>query len=89
MKAIKFKGANAAFTSPSGELVPAFKSTSINGTFVCGYRLSFWERICVLLFGNIWFSQITNNAAPKAFIITVNKLEVLKLSKKNKSANIG
>lgn len=77
MKAIKFKGANASFTNPSGEQIPAFMSKDKLGTMVCGYRLSFLERMYILFWGKIWFSQITANASLRPFIITINKNEVL------------
>lgn len=77
MKAINFKGVNGSFMGAYGQKVPAHKTNDRHAIITCGYKLSFRERIYVLLFGKIWYQQVTNNAAPKLFLITVNKYDVL------------
>lgn len=80
MKALKFKEANGQFDNFTGKQ-PAFKSSDHTGTIVTGYKLSFKERIYILLFGKLWFSQITGNARIKPFIISVSKLDVIRIKK--------
>lgn len=82
MKALKFKEADGQFESFAGKQ-PAFKSKDHTGTIVTGYKLSFKERIYILLFGKLWFSQITGNARIKPFIISINKLDVIRSKKIN------
>lgn len=83
MKAIKFRGSNVTITNQEGEKVPAYIGNDSIATLVVGYKLSFKERIYILFFGKIWFSQATNNARIKVFRITVNKYEVLRKVKSN------
>ncbi len=64
MRAIKFKGANAMFTDTKDEYnnLPAMYDSSVKEGFVVTcYRLSFIERIRVLILGHVWFSVMTFN----------------------------
>jgi len=77
MKAINFEGVNGKIITGTGEAIPALKNNDMSGIVVVGYKLNWKERLAILLFGKLWFSQVTNNAALRHFTITVNKYEVL------------
>lgn len=81
MKPIIFKEANYKFTNVDGQEVPVFKSNCKKGIFVSCHKFSIKERLYVLFFGKIWFSQATFNAKPKPFLLTINKFQLFSRKK--------
>lgn len=77
MRQVNFKGSNYEYTDQDGNVIPAFKSDDKNGVVVLRFKFGFWERIYILFFGNIWFSQATYNAKLKPFKLSIFKNDVL------------
>lgn len=63
MKAIKFKGYNTilAEDQPEYKSLPVCREFTLEGSVVCCYRLTIWERIKLLFRGRIFVSQLTFN----------------------------
>ena len=77
MKPIPFKEANVKMAEHQPEYItlPAFKSTE--GIIITCWRLSFKERIKLLLTGKLWLSNMTFNQPLQPIFLTVTKSEVL------------
>lgn len=66
MRPIEFKQQNTVFTAPDGmedkvEQLPAFCG---EGQVISCWRMSFWERLKLLITGRLWFSVIGNAQPP-------------------------
>ena len=63
MKAVEFKHQNVVFAKDQPEYIPlpALKIDGPNGEVISCWKLSFKERILVLLFGKVWLSTLTFN----------------------------
>lgn len=63
MKAVEFKHQNVVFAKDQPEYIPlpALKIDGPNGEVISCWKLSFKERILVLLFGKVWLSILTFN----------------------------
>jgi len=76
MKPIEFKHHNAVFSKdqPEYQPLPALKIDSPQGEVVSCWKLSFIERLRVLIFGNIWVSLSTfNKPLTPSYLSTIRK----------------
>ena len=76
MKAKEFKHQNVVFAENQPEYtpLPALKIKSKQGEVVFCMGLSFYERLRVLIFGEIWVSLMTfNNPLTPSFHSTIRK----------------
>ncbi|MCK4822289.1 hypothetical protein KA005_41385 [bacterium] len=79
MKPIKFKECNTIFAKdqPEYNQLPAFKNKGKEGEVISCWKLSRWERLRVLLFGEIWLSLWTFNKPLTPSFMTTKKSDVL------------
>ena len=75
MKPIDFKGVSVivAKDQPEYKPLPSLVSDDKERKVVSCWRLSFWERLKVLIFGNIWLSIITHGNPLQPIIMGVKK----------------
>lgn len=61
MKPIKFEQANVTYAEDQPQYLPlpAYKANNREGEVITCWQLSFFERVSVLLFGKVWFRQLT------------------------------
>ena len=78
MKPVKFKHQNIVFAENQPEYtpLPALKLDSPEGEVVSCWKLSFKERIQVLIFGRIWMSLMSFNKPLTPSYLSVNRKEV-------------
>ena len=77
MKTIEFKEVNVRFAEnqPEYQTLPALKFN--DGTIVCCWKLSFKERIKLLITGKLWHSVLTFNQPFQPQYLTIDKSEVI------------
>lgn len=77
MTTVEFKEVNVRFAEhqPEYQTLPAFKSDE--GIVVCCWKLSFKERIKLLVTGKLWHSMMTFNSPLQPQFISVDKKDVL------------
>ena len=78
MRPTTFKHQNTIFAKdqPQYQQLPALLLEGPEGHVISCWRLSFKERIQVLLFGRIWSSLMTFNKPLTPSYLTVNRKEV-------------
>lgn len=83
MKPVKFKESNVVFAEnqPEYTALPALKIDSPTGEVISCWKLSFKERIKVLLFGNVWLSLMSFNNPLTPSFMSVNKDDVFTITK--------
>ena len=83
MKAIKFKGSNVVFAENQDEYkqLPAYyDKTQDEGVVVTCYKLSFVERLRVLLFGKLWLAVMTFNNPLQPQLPSTKKSDIFKMN---------
>lgn len=79
MKPTEFKEANVTFAKNQPEYLPlpalAFKDPQ--GIVITCWRLSFWERIKLLITGRVWVSTMTFLQPIQPLYLTTHKDEVI------------
>ena len=78
MKPVEFKHQNIVFAKdqPEYQPLPALRIDSPTGEVVSCWRLSFKERIKVLIFGRVWMSLMSFNKPLTPSYLAVNRKEV-------------
>lgn len=78
MKPIKFKHQNVVFAEdqPEYQPLPALKIDSPTGEVVSCWKLSFKERIKVLVFGRVWMSLMSFNKPLTPSFLAVSRKEI-------------
>jgi len=78
MKPSKFKYQNTVFAKdqPEYQQLPALLLDTPNGEVISCWKLSFKERLQVLLFGKVWLSLMTFNKPLTPSYLAVNRKEV-------------
>ena len=78
MKPVEFKHQNIVFAQnqPEYQPLPALRFHSPNGEVVSCWRLSFKERLQVLIFGRVWMSLMSFNKPLTPSYLAVNRKEV-------------
>lgn len=78
MKPIKFKHQNITFAENQLEYMPlpALKIDSQNGEVVSCWKMTFIERVKVLITGKVWVSLLTFNKPLTPSYLAVNRKEV-------------
>ena len=78
MKPVKFKHQNVVFAKdqPEYQPLPALRIDSPSGEVISCWKLSFKERIKVLLFGKIWLSLMSFNKPLTPSYLSVNRKDV-------------
>lgn len=78
MKPVEFKHQNIVFAKdqPEYQPLPALIIDSPKGEVVSCWRLSFKERIQVLIFGRVWMSLMSFNKPLTPSYLAVNRKEV-------------
>ena len=81
MKPTTFKHQNIVFASNQSEYLPlpALKIDSPNGEVISCWKMSFKERIKVLLTGTVWLSLMSFNKPLTPSYISVNRKDVYSL----------
>jgi hypothetical protein len=79
MKPIEFKEQNVVFAKDQKEYIPlpAFKNDSPQGEVVSCWKLSFVERLRLLLTGKLWVCLLSFNNPLTPSFFTTKKSEVL------------
>ena len=80
MKAIEFKEQNGALSRKDSPLrpIPIFKDPSEKAQVVSCWKLSFKERMRLLLLGKLWVSIITYNNPVQPSLFSTRKEDVLR-----------
>jgi len=78
MKPVEFKHQNIVFAKdqPEYQPLPALRIDSPTGEVVSCWKLSFKERIKVLVFGRVWMSLMSFNKPLTPSYLAVNRKEV-------------
>lgn len=78
MKPVEFKHQNIVFAKSQSEYqpLPALKIDSPTGEVISCWKLSFKERIQVLVFGRVWLSIISFNGPLSPSYLTLNRKEL-------------
>ena len=78
MKPIQFKEANSIFAENQPEYIPlpAFKNNTEEAEVITCWKLTFLERLRILIFGKIWLCLLTFNQPLKPIFITTKKSEI-------------
>lgn len=76
MKPIEFKGHNKVYAKDQPEYLPlpVFKNDSVEGECISCWKLSFKERVRILLTGKLWISMMTFNK-PLTPILPTTRME--------------
>lgn len=84
MKPVEFKHQNIVFAKdqPKYQSLPAIKIDSPTGEVISCWKLSFKERLKVLVFGRVWLSLMSFNKALTPSYLAVNRKEVYKTERK-------
>ena len=80
MNPVKFKGHNTVIAEDQPEYIalPAHRDTSNNeGRVTTCWKLSFMDKVRVLLWGRVWLQQLTFHEPLQPVILTVTKSDVL------------
>ncbi len=79
MKPIEFKGQNVVFAKNQKEYLPlpAFKADTPQGEVVSCWKLSFIERVRILLTGKMWASLMSFNKPLTPSFFSTKKSDVL------------
>lgn len=77
MTPIKFKESNTVYDQPEYQPLPAFKNASEYGEVISCWKLSFRERLRILLSGKLWVSLYTFNKPLTPSLFTTKKSDVL------------
>lgn len=80
MKPIQFKEANITFAKdqPEYQPLPAFKNQGMQGEVISCWKLSFRERVRILVTGKLWVCLLTFNKPLTPSFFTTKKSDVLK-----------
>jgi hypothetical protein len=78
MRPVEFKHQNTIFAKdqPQYQQLPALLLEGPEGHIISCWKLSFKERIQVLIFGRVWSSLMTFNKPLTPSFLTVNRKEV-------------
>ena len=78
MKPVEFKHQNIVFAKdqPEYQPLPALRLESPQGEVVSCWRLSFKERLQVLVFGRVWMSLMSFNKPLTPSYLSINRKEV-------------
>jgi len=78
MKPIEFKEQNVVFAKdqPEYKPLPAFKNDSPQGEVISCYKLSFRERVQILITGRLWVSVLSFNKPLTPQFLSVYKSEI-------------
>ena len=78
MKAVKFKYQNIVFAQDQPEYLPlpALKIDAPTGEVISCWKLSFKEKLTVLIFGRIWMSLMSFNKPLTPSYLSVNRKKV-------------
>lgn len=78
MKPIKFKEVNITFAVDQSEYLPlpAFKNNSNQGEVVSCWKLSWKEKLQILIMGKLWVSLMTFNRPLTPSYFTVFKKDI-------------
>lgn len=78
MKPIKFKHQNVVFAEnqPDYQALPALRIESPAGEIISCWRLSFKERVKILITGKVWLSLMSFNKPLTPSFMSVNRKEV-------------
>ena len=78
MKPVEFKHQNIVFAKdqPEYQPLPALRIDSPTGEVVSCWKLSFKERLQVLIFGRVWMSLMSFNKPLTPSYLAVNRKEV-------------
>lgn len=79
MKPIKFKECNVNFAENQDEYntLPAYKDNSPQGEVITCWKLTFRERLRILIKGEIWLSLLSFNKPLTPSFLTTKKSDVL------------
>lgn len=79
MKPIKFPEANVTYAENQPEYIPlpAFKANTSRGEVISCWKLSFRERLRILLTGKLWVSLMTFNKPLSPSFFSTKKSDVL------------
>jgi len=61
MKPVEFDGANTVFAKDQPEYLPLPAHRTADGMVITCWQFTWFERFKILLFGRMWFSQLTFN----------------------------
>jgi hypothetical protein len=78
MKPTEFKWQNIVFAKdqPEYQPLPALKLDTSEGEVISCWKMTFWERIKVLITGRIWVSLLSFNKPLTPSFISVHRKEV-------------
>jgi hypothetical protein len=78
MKAVTFKHQNIVFAENQPEYtpLPALKFDTSQGEVVTCWKLSFKERLKILMFGKIWLSVLTFNQPLSPIYMSVDRKDI-------------
>lgn len=78
MKPIKFKHANTEFAKDQEEYntLPALKLDTPEGHVISCWKMSFKERLTVLIFGNVWLNLMSFNKPLTPSYMSVKRKDV-------------
>lgn len=79
MKPIQFKEQNSRYGHNQDEYNDLFahKTNDENGIVVTKWKFSFWDKVKILLYRNMWVSILTFNEPLQPIKISMNKKEHL------------
>lgn len=79
MKPISFPGCNAVYAKDQPEYLPlpVYRSDTVHGQVVSCWKLSFIERLKLLITGKLWLSVFTFRGPLQPVLPTTKKNEVL------------
>lgn len=85
MKPIKFKEVNVEFAKNQDEYetLPALKLDTNEGEVISCWKLSFFERLKVLITGKVWLSLMSFNKALTPSFMSVNRKDVYSIPDDN------
>ena len=84
MRPVKFKDQNTTFAEhqPEYQPLPALRIDSKKGEVISCWRLSFIERLRVLVFGRVWLSLMSFNKPLTPSFLSTNKKGVYVINEK-------
>ena len=79
MKPIKFPESNVTFGQYQGEYIalPALRVENKEGAVISCWKLSFFERLKILITGRLWLNQMTFGDHLQPILPTANKLDLI------------
>lgn len=86
MKAIEFKHQNIVFAKDQPEYIPlpALKLNTPQGEVISCWKMTFKERLKVLITGKIWLNLLSYNKPLTPSYLTVNRKEVFSIPEDKK-----